>query len=59
MTLTPLLCQFVFVNSLEFKSGAHERKQLRKKSVSFRVPLNSSEAKIIKHDRYLSHDLAK
>ena len=32
MTLTRLLCQFVIVNSLEFKSGAHERKQLRKKS---------------------------
>ena len=49
-----------------FKPGAHERKQLSKKSreavssaVSSRVRVNFGEAKIIKHDRYLSHNLAR
>ena len=48
------------------KPGAHERKQLSKKfheavssAVSSRVRVNFGEAKIIKHVRYLSHDLAR
>ena len=48
------------------KPGAHERKQLSKKSrevvspvVSSRVRVYFGEEKIIKHVRYLSHDLAR
>ena len=59
---------FIFsdCDSRLLKPDVHERKQLSKKSretvssaVSSRVRVNFGEAKIIKHDRYLSHDLAR
>ena len=59
------MSSFKFDLGCHFRPDAHERKQLSKKTreavssaVSSRMRVNFGEAKIIKHDRYLSHDLA-
>ena len=51
---------------MKIKPSARERKQLSKiireavsSAVSSRVRVDFGEAKIIKHDRYLSRDLAR